>query len=71
MGACVAAVSEYKLPRNPIAGIEDIDTGTHFTYSEEDHRTRCSRKKCRCSWGESDDCFRSTSPSWRWGSRRG
>ena len=30
-----SAVSEYELPRNPIAGIEDIDTSTHFTYSEE------------------------------------
>ncbi len=30
-----SAVSEYELPRNPVAGIEDIDTSTHFTYSEE------------------------------------
>jgi integrase len=31
-----SAVEEYELPRNPIAGIEDIDTSTHFTYSEEE-----------------------------------
>jgi integrase len=31
-----SAVSEYGLPRNPIAGIEDIDTSTHFTYTEEE-----------------------------------
>jgi len=30
-----SAVAEYELPRNPIAGVEDIDTSTHFTYSEE------------------------------------
>ncbi len=30
-----SAVAEHELPRNPIAGIEDIDTSTHFTYSEE------------------------------------
>ncbi|HZL18583.1 MAG TPA: tyrosine-type recombinase/integrase [Polyangia bacterium] len=30
-----SAVAEYDLPRNPIAGVEDIDTSTHFTYSEE------------------------------------
>lgn len=31
-----SAAEEYELPRNPIAGIEDIDTSTHFTYSEEE-----------------------------------
>jgi hypothetical protein len=31
-----SAVAEYELPRNPIAGVEDIDTSTHFTYSEEE-----------------------------------
>ncbi len=31
-----SAVSEYGLPRNPVAGIEDIDTSTHFTYTEEE-----------------------------------
>jgi hypothetical protein len=30
-----SAVSEYGLPRNPVAGIEDIDTSTHFTYTED------------------------------------
>ena len=31
-----SAVSEHNLPRNPVAGIEDIDTSTHFTYAEEE-----------------------------------
>jgi integrase len=31
-----SAVAEYELSRNPIAGVEDIDTSTHFTYSEEE-----------------------------------
>jgi integrase len=30
------AVEEYELERNPIAGIENIDTSTHFTYTEEE-----------------------------------
>ena len=30
-----SAVAEHELSRDPIAGIEDIDTSTHFTYSEE------------------------------------
>ena len=31
-----SAVEEYELPRNPVAGIEDIDTSTHFTCSKEE-----------------------------------
>ena len=38
-----SAVSEYGLPRNPIAGIEDIDTSTHFTYTEEEPNSPLGR----------------------------
>jgi len=31
-----SAVEEFDFPRNPIAGVEDLDTSTHFTYSEEE-----------------------------------